>query len=143
MLVDDVEPADAVLLACDLLAAGVDDAAVVALAIESTRSLPEHQADRLLRDMLTTLGVPEPGQATAARLATVGTCERLAAGTLAVERGAHRLLGTLTQEPDDAAVTRLLTLLDRLECDLRGQADPALRAEILHFAREVRARRPM
>jgi hypothetical protein len=134
-MVDLVEPADAVLLAGDLLAAGVDGDAVVALAMESTRTLAPH-----LAAMLAELAVPEPAMAVAARLVSVDTCGRLAAGTFAVEAGAHRLLGSLAQEPDQPAVDRLMPLLDRLEYDQRGHADAELREEILRFAREVRAR---
>ncbi|SBT37860.1 hypothetical protein [Micromonospora auratinigra] len=140
LVVEQVEPAYAVLLACDLLAAGVDGDAVVALAIESTRTLIQPHADRLLDAVLTELAVPEMDRPTAARLVTADVCDRLAAGALSVEDAAHQLLGSLAQEPDRAAVDRLLPLLDRLEYDLRGHADAQLRAELLRFAEQVRAR---
>ncbi|MFE9691728.1 HAD family hydrolase [Micromonospora sp. NPDC005806] len=70
----------------------------------------------------------------------LGVQAATAAGMAAVRVPQHRILGSLAQEPDHAAVERLLPLLDRLEYDQRGHADPELREEILHFAREVRAR---
>ncbi|RAO25253.1 hypothetical protein MED15_01016 [Micromonospora noduli] len=47
-LLDDADPHYAVMLACDLLVAGVNGDAVVALAAESARTLPAHDANRRL-----------------------------------------------------------------------------------------------
>ena len=47
-LLYDAEPHHAVMLACDLLVAGVNGDAVVALAAESARTLPAHDANRRL-----------------------------------------------------------------------------------------------
>ncbi|WP_051366702.1 hypothetical protein [Hamadaea tsunoensis] len=58
-LLDHAEPHYAVMLACDLLVAGVDGEAVTALASESARSLPAHSANRRLAAVVSELGLPE------------------------------------------------------------------------------------
>ncbi|MBF9130796.1 hypothetical protein I0C86_17785 [Plantactinospora sp. S1510] len=97
LVVDDVEPTEAVMLACDLLAADVDGESTVRLAIASAVSLPPYAAERMLRDMLVELGIPEPDPGRAARLASASICAQIMNGTLRAERGGHRLLGTLAQ----------------------------------------------
>ncbi|MFC6022464.1 hypothetical protein ACFP2T_40700 [Plantactinospora solaniradicis] len=147
LVVDDVEPAEAVMLACDLLAADVDGESTVRLAIASTRSLPPYAAERMLRDMLVELGIPEPDPGHAARLASASICAQIMDGTLRVERGGHRLLGTLAQlgeahaDAGNEAVGRLLRLLDRLEYDLAGEADAAFSADLRRLASDLAAER--
>lgn len=160
LVVDDVEPAEAVMLACDLLVAGVDGEWTVRLAIASAHSLPPYAAERMLRDMLVELGIPEPDPARAARLASAGICAQIMDGTLRAERGGHRLLGTLAQLSEaeaeagagagvgagtdvdayNEAVAHLLRLLDRLEYDLAGEADEAFAEDLRRLASDVAAR---
>ncbi|MEU7798842.1 hypothetical protein AB0J14_16580 [Micromonospora arborensis] len=59
-LLDDADPHHAVMLACDLLTAGVGGDAVVALAAESARTLPVYDANRRLAAVTDELGLPEP-----------------------------------------------------------------------------------
>ncbi|MBE1484579.1 hypothetical protein [Plantactinospora soyae] len=145
LVVDDVDPAEAVMLACDLLAADLDGEATVALAIASTRSLAPYAAERMLRDMLDEVGIPEPEPGRAAQVATACVCARIIDGTLSVAEGGHRLLGTLAQladadpDADSEAVGRLLRLLDRLEYDLGGVADPAFREDLHRLASDIAA----
>lgn len=146
LVVDDVEPAEAVMLACDLLAADVDGESTVRLAIQSSGSLPPYAAERMLRDMLAELGIPEPDPGRAARLASASICAQIMNGTLRAERGGHRLLGTLAQlseaeaDAHNEAVGRLLRLLDRLEYDLAGEADAAFNEDLRRLASDLAAR---
>lgn len=69
------------MLACDLLVAGVDGDAVVALAAESARTLPAHDASRRLAAVSAELGLPEPDLPTAVALVAADTCERILDGS--------------------------------------------------------------
>jgi hypothetical protein len=140
LVVDDIEPSTAIVLAGDLVVAGIDCQAVKNLATQSAVSLGVHDAEQLLRAMLDEVGVPEPDVPTAAELATGDICARLLDGTLSVERGGHRLLGTLSQEKDQAGLTLLLHLLDELEYDLRGDSDDDWRENLLNLARALTVR---
>jgi hypothetical protein len=139
-VVDDVDPGEAVMLACDLLVEGADNDATVQLAIQSPRSLAAHQAAHLLERMLQQTGVAAPEPAVAARTVALDLCRRLVDGRLAPEPAAHRLLGAVAQTDCADGVARLLPMLDRLEYDLGGTADDAFRSSLLELARDLAAR---
>ncbi|MCZ7373337.1 hypothetical protein [Micromonospora sp. WMMC250] len=79
------------MLACDLLVAGVNGDAVVALAAESARTLPAHDANRRLAAVTDELGLPEPDLPTAVTLIAADTCERILDRSIPAEVGTHRL----------------------------------------------------
>ncbi|MEW2378005.1 hypothetical protein AB0883_18125 [Micromonospora sp. NPDC047812] len=79
------------MLACDLLVAGVNRDAVVALAAESAPTLPAHDANRRLAAVTAELGLPVPDLPTAVALIAADTCERILDGSIPAEVGTHRL----------------------------------------------------
>ncbi len=79
------------MLACDLLVAGGNGDAVVALAAESARTLPTHDANRRLAAVTAELGLAEPDLATAVELIAADTCERILDRSIPAEVGTHRL----------------------------------------------------
>ncbi|MCZ7438702.1 hypothetical protein O7598_19985 [Micromonospora sp. WMMC241] len=137
-LLGDADPHHAVMLACDLLVAGVEADAVVALAAESARTLPTHDANRRLAEVVAALGLPDPDLPTAVALVAADTCERILARSLAAEVGTHDLyvVGYEGSRLDDLlpAVTALAV---RLEDDLDGRADDELRKRLATLARTI------
>jgi hypothetical protein len=67
-LLYDAEPLNAVMLACELLVAGVNSDAVVALASKSARTLRANDANRHLAAVTAELELPEPDLPTAVAL---------------------------------------------------------------------------
>lgn len=130
------------MLACDLLVEGVDGDAVTALAVQSPRALPVHEAERLLDDLVRELAVPQPTALQAGDLVAADVCARMLDGSLRLEDGAHQLLGAVAHEGafGAAVVDPLLALLDRLEYDLHGSADPEMRRALLNFAQALAER---
>ncbi|RAO61597.1 hypothetical protein PSN01_01556 [Micromonospora saelicesensis] len=126
------------MLACDLLVAGVDDDAVVALAAESARTLPEHDASRRLAAVTAELGLPEPDLPTAVALVVADTCERILDGSIPAEVGTHRLyvVGYEGSRLDDL-LPAVAALARRLEDDLGGRADDDLRTRLAALARTI------
>ena len=135
---DRVDPGPAVMFACDLLVAGIDSEAVVALAVESPTGLSVAAAEKLLAALLRETGVPEPTTAEAVALVAADVCVRMLDRTLPVEAGGQRLL-VVGHEDSGLFEVRdaVLSLLDRLE---EEPADSGLRADLLAVARELHAR---
>jgi hypothetical protein len=138
MLLFDADPQVAVMLACDLLVAGVDGEAVMALAGESARTLPVNDADRRLADVIEELGLPEPDPATAVTLLAADTCERILARSVPVEDAIHRLYVVGHEDSPLSDLRPVVSALaGRLEDELCGRADDDLRARTDTFARDV------
>ncbi|WP_433133723.1 hypothetical protein ACQPWW_16630 [Micromonospora sp. CA-240977] len=137
-LIDHVDPHHAVMLACDLLVAGVDGDAVVALAAESARTLPPHDANRHLAAVTVELGLPEPELSTAVALLAADTCERILDRSIPAEVGTHRLyvVGHEGSTLDDL-LPSVAALARRLEDDLGGRADDDLRTRLAALARTI------
>lgn len=140
--IEQVDPRDAVLLACDLLAAGASGAATVELAIQPPATLHPNHAEDLLRPMLREWDVDAPDQPRSAEIVAVDLGRRFLAGAVAAESAGHRLLGALAQAGDRVLADRLVRLLDRLEDDLQGRADEPFRADLAALARDVVQRWP-
>lgn len=90
-LLDDADPHRAVTLACDLLVAGVDSDAVVALASESAWNLSVQDAHRHLTAVADELGLAEPDLPTAVTLIAADTCERILDRSITAEAGTYGL----------------------------------------------------
>ncbi|WP_433308528.1 hypothetical protein ACQP0U_18095 [Micromonospora sp. CA-269861] len=137
-LLDDADPHHAVMLACDLLIAGVTGDAVVALAAESARTLPAHDASRRLAAVVAELGLPEPDLPTAVALIAADTCERILDGSIPAEVGTHRLyvVGDEGSRLDDL-LPAVAALARHLEDDLGGRSDDDLRTRLAALARTI------
>ncbi|MEV7988541.1 hypothetical protein [Micromonospora sp. NPDC085948] len=137
-LLDNADPHHAVMLACDLLVAGVDGEAVVALASESARTLPVHDANRRLAAVLAELGLGEPDLPTAVALIAADTAERILDGSITAEVGTHGLyvVGYEGSQLDDL-LPAVSALASRLEDDLHGRADDELRTQLAALARTI------
>jgi hypothetical protein len=137
-LLDHADPHHAVMLACDLLVAGVEGEAVVALAAESSRTLPTHDADRHLAAIIAELGLPELDLSTAVALVAADTSERILDQSIPAEVGAHGLyvVGYEGSRLDDL-LPAVTALASRLEDDLDGRADDDLRTQLATLARTV------
>ena len=137
-LLDDADPNHAVILACDLLVAGVNGGAVAALAAESARTLSTHDANRRLAAVTDELGLPELDLSTAVALIAAETCERILDRNIPAEVGTHRLY---VVGHDGSQLADLLpavtTLAGRLEDDLGGRADDDLRSQLAALARTI------
>ncbi|MEU7172543.1 MULTISPECIES: hypothetical protein [Micromonospora] len=137
-LFDDADPYHAVMLACDLLAAGVDSEAVTVLAAEPARTLATHEANRRLAAVVAELGLPEPGLPTAVALIAADTCERILDGTLPAEAGTHGLYVVGYQgSPLDDLLPAVIALAAYLEDDLGARADDELRTRLTALARII------
>ncbi|MBL7253845.1 hypothetical protein [Paractinoplanes lichenicola] len=137
--VEQIDPYDVVMLACDFLAEGLSGEATVELAVQSPACLPVQHAEVLLRGMLDEWRVVAPSPPESAALVAVDLSRRILDGTIPAETGGHRLLGALARTDDEASTDRLLRLLDRLEDDLRGRADDEFRAGLEVLAHEIAA----
>lgn len=125
-----VEPRDAVMLACDLLAEGASGPATVELAIQSPSSpLPE----RLVQALLAEWRVETPD----AGILVLDVCERFLAGAVPPRQAGHRLLGVLALTGDQPRTERLLPMLDRLEYTRHGRADDTYRRDLEALAHEL------
>ncbi|GAA1810298.1 hypothetical protein GCM10009682_34940 [Luedemannella flava] len=137
-LLDDADPHNAVMLACDLLVAGVDGDAVVALAAESARALTPHDAGRRLAAVAAELGLCEPDLPTAVELVAADTCERILDRTIPAEVGAHRLYVVgHAGSPLNDLLPAVSAMAGRLEDELGGRADHDLRTGLAALARTV------
>ncbi|TDC37897.1 hypothetical protein E1211_09025 [Micromonospora sp. 15K316] len=137
-LLDDADPHHAVMLACDLLIAGVNGEAVVALAAESARTLPAHDANRRLAAVTDELGLPEPDLPTAVALIAADTCERILDRSIPAEVGTHRLYVVGHEaSPLDDLLPAVAALATHLEDDLGGRADDDLRTRLAALARTI------
>jgi hypothetical protein len=137
-LVDDADPHHAVMLACDLLVAGVDGDAVVALAAESARTLSADDANRRLAAVGAELGFPDPDLPTAVALIAAETCERILDRSIPAEEGTHRLYVVGHEgSPLDDFLPAVVALAKRLEDDLDGRADDDLRTRLGALARTI------
>jgi hypothetical protein len=137
-LLYDAEPHHAVMLACDLLVAGVNGDAVVALAAESARTLPAHDANRRLAAVTAELGLAEPDVATAVELIAADTCERILDRSIPAEVGTHRLYVVGHEgSPLDDLLPAVTALAEHLEDDLGGRADNDLRSRLDVIARTI------
>ncbi|MFD6262464.1 hypothetical protein ACFWFK_15140 [Micromonospora chalcea] len=137
-LLDDADPYDAVMLACDLLVAGVGSEAVTALAAEPARTLVTHEANRRLAAVVAELGLREPDLPTAVVLIAADTCERILDGSLPVEAGTHGLYVVGYEgSPLDGLLPAVTTLAAHLEDDLDGRADDELRIRLAALARII------
>ncbi|GIF25779.1 hypothetical protein Ate02nite_85090 [Paractinoplanes tereljensis] len=129
------------MLACDLLVAGVNGDAVVALAAESARTLSAHEANRRLAAVTAEVGLAEPDLATAVELITADTCERILDRTVLAEEGTHRLYVVGHEgSPLDDLLPAVAALAERLEDDLGGRADHDLQARLDAMARTTLSR---
>jgi hypothetical protein len=134
-LLSDADPRQAVMLACDLLVAGITSEAVVTLATESPRTLPPYDAARQLSAVAAELGLAEPDLPTAVELIAAETAERILDRSISAEEGTYALYvvghegsplsDLLPQVTDRAADHRLdalaRTILDRVR---RSPAGP-------------------
>ncbi|MFY1595953.1 hypothetical protein [Micromonospora sp. WMMD737] len=137
-LLYDADPQHAVMLACDLLVAGVDSDAVVALAAESARTLPAHHANRRLAAVTAELGLPEPELPTAVALVAADTCERILDHSIPAEVGTHRLYVVGHEgSPLDDLLPTVAALAAHLEDDLDGRADDDLQTRLAALARTI------
>ena len=137
-LLYDADPHHAVMLACDLLVAGVDGDAVVALAGESARRLPPPVASRHLAAVAAELGFAEPDPPTAVALIAADTCERILVRSITAEVGTHRLYVVGHEgSPLDDLLPAVTALAGRLEDDLGGRADEDLRTRLDALARTM------
>ncbi|MFC4071973.1 hypothetical protein [Actinoplanes subglobosus] len=137
-LLYDAEPHHAVMLACDLLVAGVDGDAVVALAAESARTLSAHDANRRLMAVTAELGLAEPDLATAVELIAADTCERILDGGVPAEVGIHDLYVVGHEgSPLHDLLPAVAALADRLEDELGGRADNDLQTRLEALARTI------
>ncbi|MEH1169336.1 hypothetical protein V6V47_28550 [Micromonospora sp. CPCC 205539] len=137
-LLDDADPHHAVMLACDLLVAGVDGDAVVALAAESARTLQAYDANRRLAAVTAELGLPEPDLPTAVVLIAADTCERILDRSISVEVGAHRLYVVGHDgSPLGDLLPAVAALAAHLEDDLGGRADDDLHTRLAALARTI------
>ncbi|MGC4749199.1 hypothetical protein ACLQ28_26610 [Micromonospora sp. DT201] len=137
-LLDGADPYQAVMLACDLLVAGVDGDAVVALASESARTLPAHAANRRLAAVTDELGLPEPALPTAVALIAADTCERILKRSIPAEVGTHRLYVVGYEgSPLDDLLPAVAALAAHLEDDLGGRADDDLRTRLAALAQTI------
>ncbi|MEU1397454.1 hypothetical protein ABZ403_15505 [Micromonospora zamorensis] len=140
-LLEDADPHYAVMLACDLLVAGVNGDAVVALAAESARTLPAHDANRRLAAVTDELGLSEPDLPTAVALIAADTCERILDRSIPAEVGAHRLYVVGHEgSPLDDLLPAVAALAAHLEDDLGGRADDDLRTRLAALARTILSR---
>jgi hypothetical protein len=137
LVIDEIDPHDMVMLACDLIAAGASGEATLELAIQSPKGLLVTDAEDLLRDMLAEWDMDVPDPIESANMVALDLCDRLLAGTIPLEVAAHRLLGALAQGDDHARTAQLLRLLERLEDELAGRADDALRSDLEALARDI------
>ncbi|MEU7654061.1 hypothetical protein AB0C42_14805 [Micromonospora taraxaci] len=137
-LLDDADPHQAVMLACDLLMAGVNGDAVVALAAESARTLPAYDANRRLAAVIDELGLPELDLPTAVALIAADTCERILDYSIPAEVGTHRLYVVGYEgSPLDHLLPEVTALAAHLEDDLGGRADDDLRTRLGALARTI------
>lgn len=126
------------MLACDLLAAGVDGDAVVALAAQSARTLSTHDANQHLAAVTAELGLAEPDLATAVELIAADTCERILDRSIAAGVGTHRLYVVgHERSPLSDLLPAVAALAERLEDELGGRADNDLQARLDALARTV------
>jgi hypothetical protein len=140
-LLDNADPHHAVMLACDLVVAGVDGDAVVALAAQSARTLPPYEANRRLAELTAELGLPEPDMPTAVALIAADTCERILDHSIPAEEAAHRLYVVGYEgSPVEDLLPAVSALAHRLEDDLRGRADDDLRTRLAALARTILSR---
>lgn len=137
LYIEEIEPREAVMLACDLLAGGAFGEATFELAMQSPARHTQNHTKMLLGEILAEWKADTPGQLESAEIVALDLCHRLLAGTLEPEHAGHRLLGALAQGADRVRTDRLLRLLDRLEYNLAGRADGALRAELEALARDI------
>ncbi|MEU7573239.1 hypothetical protein [Micromonospora sp. NPDC049240] len=145
-LLGDADPHHAVMLACDLLVAGVDSQAVMALAAESARTLPAHGANRHLAAVIAELGLPEPDLPTAVALIAADTCRRILDRSIPAEVGTHRLYVVGHEgSPLDDLLPAVAALAAYLEDDLGGRADDELRTKLAALALTIlnRLKRPL
>lgn len=126
------------MLACDLLVAGVNGDAVVALAAESARTLPARDANRLLTAVTAELGLAAPDLATAVELVAADTCERILDRSIPAEEGTHHLYVVGHEgSPLDDLLPAVAALAGRLEDDLGGRADKDLHTRLDALARTI------
>jgi hypothetical protein len=137
-LLYDADPHHAVMLACDLLVAGTNGEAVVALAADSARTLPAHDASRRLAAVTAELGLAEPDLPTAVELIAADTCERILDRSIPAEVGTHRLYVVGHEgSPLHDLLPRVTALAERLESDLSGRADSDLQTRLDALARTI------
>jgi hypothetical protein len=137
-LLYDADPHQAVMLACDLLIAGVGGDAVVALATESARTLPARDADQHLAAVAAELGLPELDLPTAVALIAADTCERILDRSIPAEVGTHGLYVVgFEGSPLDDLLPAVAALAGRLEDDLGGRADNDLQIRLDALARTI------
>ncbi|WP_285551828.1 hypothetical protein [Actinoplanes regularis] len=138
VLFDDADPHEAVMLACDLLVAGVDGDAVVTLASESVRTLSARDANRRLAAVVAELGLAELELPVAVALVAGDTCERILDRRLRTEEGIHGLYVVGHEgSPLDDLLPAVAALAGRLEDDLGGRADDELRSGVAALARAI------
>lgn len=132
------DPADAVWMACDVLAAGIDTPSTIELAGESVKTLRSADARRLAQAMLAELGHPAASQEQAIWLAAGDIARRVTDGQTTPETGAHKLLGLMAEHGDPVFLDRLRYLLDAWEDLPPGLRDEdELRADMRNIATEI------
>jgi hypothetical protein len=140
-MLDNADPNRAVMLACDLVVAGVDGDAVVELAAQSARTLPPHEANRRLAALTAELGLPEPDLPTAVALGAANTCEQILDHSIPAEVAAHALYVVGYEgSPVQDLLPAVSALACRLEDDLGGQADHDLPTRLAALARTILSR---
>ena len=87
--------------------------------------------------MLAEWGIDAPGRERSAEIVALEVCQRLLDGTFTPEVAGRRLLGALCYGADRVRTDRLFRLLDRLEDELSGRANDAIRADLEALARDI------
>lgn len=138
LLVDLLRPDEAVWLACDLLAAGVETPTLLELAGESPTRLTVADAVPLVRQTLAERGVEPIDTAQAPWVVARDSARQMIAGGLLPEDGARSLWG-LWWSCDTAKEIGLMTQpLDAWDATPPAQRDDeAIRAEMRELAQDV------
>ncbi|MEV0677381.1 hypothetical protein AB0I60_12765 [Actinosynnema sp. NPDC050436] len=138
LLDQDMWPADAVWLACDLLAAGVDRPGIVALACAPPAALIYADAVPLVLDMLTELGYEPIDPAQPAWVVAGQLARRVISGSMLPEVGVARLYGMWEECGQPWEIGRLLFPLEAWYEVLPAQRDDeAVRAEMRELVQAV------
>jgi hypothetical protein len=113
---DRMFPGEPVWIACELLVAGIETPAVVALACESPTRLTPREGEPLVRNLLSELAVEHMDIRGAGWIVARYLAREIEGAALDVENGAHLLLGLghACEEPEE--MSPLLSALDDWEC---------------------------
>lgn len=133
-----VRPGDAVWLACELLAAGVDSPTLAELAGESPTRLTSSDAVPLVRQTLAELGIVPIAASQAPWVVARDIARQMIAGELLPEHGARSLWGLWWRCDNAAEIGSMIEPLEIWDATLPADRDDdAIRAELRELARGV------